>query len=238
VLQKFRLAAQGKSIGKQPPDHLRDRIDTHFDPLPFYSETLEAQQTDLREYPLNAITQRPMAMYHSWDSQNAWLRQIHTYNYLYVNTRTAREAGIEDGKWMWVESMHGKVRCLCRHSEAVEPGTVWTWNAIGKATAAWGLGKNANESKKGFLLNHLISEELPPSKDGDHLSNSDPVTGQAGWYDVRVKIYPAEEGEPEETFPQYKAGAHVPGTKTKSRFLKGRWLRYFAGKKVTRSNKK
>jgi len=47
-----------------------------------------------------------------------------------------------------------------------------------------------------------------------------------------VKIYPAEEGEPEETFPQYKAGAHVPGTKTKSRFLKGRWLRYFAGKKV------
>jgi anaerobic selenocysteine-containing dehydrogenase len=232
VLQKFRLAAQGKSIGKQPPDHLRDRINTHFDPLPFYSETLEAQQTDLREYPLNAITQRPMAMYHSWDSQNAWLRQIHTYNYLYVNTRTARAAGIEDGKWMWVESMHGKVRCLCRHSEAVEPGTVWTWNAIGKATAAWGLGKNANESKKGFLLNHLISEELPPSKDGDHLSNSDPVTGQAGWYDVRVKIYPAEEGEPEETFPQYKAGAHVPGTKTKSRFLKGRWLRYFAGKKV------
>jgi len=232
VLQKFRLAAQGKSIGKQPPDHLRERIDTHFDPLPFYSETLEAQQTDLREYPLNAITQRPMAMYHSWDSQNAWLRQIHTYNYLYVNTRTAREAGIEDGKWMWVESMHGKVRCLCRHSEAVEPGTVWTWNAIGKATATWGLGKNANESKKGFLLNHLISEELPPSKDGDHLSNSDPVTGQAGWYDVRVKIYPAEEGEPEETFPQYKAGAHVPGTKTKSRFLKGRWLRYFAGKKV------
>jgi anaerobic selenocysteine-containing dehydrogenase len=80
-----------------------------------------------------------MAMYHSWDSQNAWLRQIHTYNFLMVNRQTALAAGIADGAWMWVESPWGKVRCLCRHSEAVEPGTVWTWNAIGKAAGAWNL---------------------------------------------------------------------------------------------------
>jgi len=217
VLQKFRLAAQGKTNGKQPPEHLRARIETHFDPLPFYSDTLEAQQTDLRQYPLNAITQRPMAMYHSWDSQNAWLRQIHSHNYLNVNTKTAEAAGIKDGQWMWVESMHGKVRCMCRHSEAVEPGTVWTWNAIGKAKGAWGLTKKANESQKGFLLNHL--------------SNSDPVTGQAGWYDVRVKIYPAQEGEPEESFPQFNAGAKTPGTTKRNKFISGRWLKYFAGTK-------
>ena len=233
VLQKFRLAAQGRSDGKQPPDHLRKRIDTHFDPLPFYSDTLEAQQTDLRQYPLNAITQRPMAMYHSWDSQNAWLRQIHTHNYLHVNTATAEAAGIADGQWMWVESMHGKVRCMCRHSEAVEPGTVWTWNAIGKAKGAWGLDKNANESQQGFLLNHLISEELPPSEAGDHLSNSDPITGQAGWYDVRVKIYPADASDPKETFPQFEEGAETPGTQSiRNKFLTGHWLKYFAGKKV------
>ncbi len=235
VLQKFRLAAQGKSDGKQPPEHLRERIDTHFDPLPFYSDTLEAQQTDLQQFPLNAITQRPMAMYHSWDSQNAWLRQIHTHNYLHVNTKTAEAAGIADGQWMWVESMHGKVRCMCRHSEAVEPGTVWTWNAIGKASGAWGLKNKANESKKGFLLNHLISEELPPSKAGEHLSNSDPVTGQAGWYDVRVKIYPAAADEPKETYPQFKAGATTPGTKTRNKFMSGRWLKYFAGTKSNRT---
>ena len=111
---------------------------------------------------------------------------------------------------------------------------MWTWNAIGKARGTWGLKKNANESQKGFLLNHLISEELPPSKAGDHLSNSDPVTGQAGWYDVRVKIYPAEEGEPEQTFPQFKTGAKTPGTKAKNKFMTGRWLKYFAG---THANK-
>ncbi|MFU8837810.1 MAG: molybdopterin-dependent oxidoreductase [Thiohalomonadaceae bacterium] len=212
VLQKFRLAAQGKTQGKQPPKHLRKRVETYFDPLPYYFEPLESQLSDKHKYPLNAVTQRPMAMYHSWDSQNSWLRQIHTYNFLYVHPQTARAAGITDEAWMWVESMHGKVRCLCRYSEAVEPGTVWTWNAIGKAAGAWNLDGSANESKQGFLLNHVISEELPAHEAGEHISNSDPVTGQAGWYDVRVRIYPAAEGEDKFTFPQYDTMPASPGT--------------------------
>jgi anaerobic selenocysteine-containing dehydrogenase len=186
VLQKFRLAAQGKWPGRRPPPELAGRVATHFDPLPFYSAPLEAQATDLEKYPLAAITQRPMAMYHSWDSQNAWLRQIHAHNYLFVNPRTAKHAGIADGAWLWVESQWGKVRCMGRHSEAVEPGTVWTWNAIGKSPGAWALAPESNEFTKGFILNHLISDTLPGGT-----SNSDPVTGQAGWYDVRVRIVPA-----------------------------------------------
>ena len=226
VLQNFRLAAQGKTQGKQPPAHLRKRIETYFDPLPFYFEPLETQLTDRHKYPLNAVTQRPMAMYHSWDSQNAWLRQIHTHNYLYVNSRTAQQQGIADGDWMWVESQWGKVRCMCRYSEAVEPGTVWTWNAIGKASGAWNLSPTANEARKGFLLNHLISEELPPTAEGEHLSNSDPVTGQAAWYDVRVRIYKADESEEEVTSPQFDALKPTPGSAKRKP-----WLAYFAGKK-------
>ncbi|GAC1417570.1 MAG: molybdopterin oxidoreductase family protein [Burkholderiaceae bacterium] len=226
VLQKFRLAAQGKRPGKQPPDHLRQRIETNFDPLPFYAEPLEAQQSDTARYPLNAVTQRPMAMYHSWDSQNAWLRQIHTHNYMFVNPLLARQHGIEDGGWMWVESMWGKVRCMCRYSEAVEPGTVWTWNAIGKASGAWHLEPGSNESQKGFLLNHLLSEELPARSDGTRLSNSDPITGQAGWYDVRVRIYRADDDEAKETSPQFSIQPHAPG----STGVKRVWQAYFAGR--------
>ncbi len=225
VLQKFRLAAQGKRAGKQPPDHLRQRIETHFDPLPFYSEPIEAQLTDKQKYPLNALTQRPMAMYHSWDSQNAWLRQIHSHNYLYIHTSTAKAAGIEDGGWMWVESMHGKVRCMARYSEAVEPGTVWTWNSIGKAKGAWNLDDNANESNSGFLLNHLISEELPPNEAGEHISNSDPISGQAGWYDVRVRVYKADDDEEKATYPQFDSMPILPGMEKRSK-----WIGYFAGK--------
>ena len=226
VMQKFRLAAQGKRDGKQPPEHLRERIATHFDPLPFYSAPLESQHTDIAKYPLNAVTQRPMAMYHSWDSQNAWLRQIHTHNYLFVNPLTAQAEGITDGGWMWVESQWGKVRCMCRYSEAVEPGTVWTWNAIGKATGAWNLTDEANESQRGFLLNHLISEELPCGHDGARLSNSDPITGQAAWYDVRVRIYKAAEDEPETTSPQFAPMTPAPGMQK----IRRGWQAFFAGK--------
>ena len=227
VLQQFRLAAQGKTSGKQPPDHLRKRIETYFDPLPFYYEPLEVQQTDRQKYPLSAVTQRPMAMYHSWDSQNAWLRQIHTYNYLYMSPELGRKGEFEDGDWVWVESQWGRVRCLCRFSEAVEPGTVWTWNAIGKASGAWGLDPRANESCKGFLLNHVISEELPADANGYRMSNSDPVTGQAGWYDVRVRVYKAEDDGIETSLPQFDALHSVPGQESK----RPKWLAYFAGQK-------
>jgi len=231
VLQKFRLSAQGKYAGKQPPDHLRDRIETYFDPLPFYYEPLEAQLSDKHKYPLNAITQRPMAMYHSWDSQNAWLRQIHAHNYLHVNPKTARAAGFDDGDWIWVESQWGKVRCMCRFSEAVEPGTVWTWNAIGKAKGAWNLTEDANESQQGFLLNHLISEELPEHDAGDHVSNSDPITGQAGWYDVQVRVYKADPNEEPVTSPQFDTMSPLPGQAERKS-----WLSYFAGKKPAKLN--
>ncbi|MCG7940053.1 MAG: molybdopterin oxidoreductase family protein [Candidatus Thiodiazotropha lotti] len=225
VLQRFRLAAQGKSSGKQPPERLRKRIISHFDPLPFYTAPLEHKLIDSRQYQISALTQRPMAMYHSWDSQNAWLRQIHTHNYLFVNPKLAEANGFGDGDWIWVESPTNKVRCMARLSEAVEPTTVWTWNAIGKAAGAWGLSAKANESQKGFLLNHLISEELPPCDAGEHMSNSDPVTGQAAWFDVRVKIYPAGEDEPKVTSPQFKVQKKVPGQDPQ----RGRWQAYFAG---------
>ena len=225
-LQQFRLAAQGRRKGRQPPEHLRERIATYFDPLPFYYRPLEESISNLKEFPLNAVTQRPMAMYHSWDSQNAWLRQIHAHNFLYVNSNTAAKLEIKDDDWIWVESMHGKVRCICKLSNAVEPGTVWTWNAIGKAKGAWGLGDKSNESQKGFLLNHLIAEELPEIDGIRNLSNSDPVTGQAAWYDVRVKIYKADPTEEKESYPQFSPAATYPGMKKQ----RPKWLTYFAGK--------
>jgi sulfite dehydrogenase (quinone) subunit SoeA len=186
VLQRFRLAAQGKGpSARRPPAHLRERVAKYFDPLPFFYVPLEVQSGDKEKYPLAAITQRPMAMYHSWDSQNAWLRQIHSHNYLFVNPGTAGARGVADGAWMKVESQWGSVRCMARYSEAVEPGTVWTWNAIGKSPGAWKLAPDANEFTRGFILNQVISDRLT-----DGTSNSDPITGQAGWYDVRVRISP------------------------------------------------
>ncbi len=223
VLMRFRQAARGKGFSRKPPAHLAKRVETYFDPLPFYYDTLEGQATDKHKYPLAAITQRPMAMYHSWDSQNAWLRQIHAHNLLYVNTHTARVHGIEDGEWIWVESQWGRVKCMAKHSEAVEPGTVWTWNAIGKAAGAWNLAPDANESQKGFLLNHVITEELPLP--AGRVSNSDPVTGQAAWFDVRVRLSKLSHGDTPVTEPQFPPLSPYPGQSERRSI----W-NFFAGK--------
>jgi anaerobic selenocysteine-containing dehydrogenase len=206
-LRKFQLAAEGHGE-RQPPDHLRERFRSCFDPLPTWYPPFEGERLagpgSADEYPLHAITQRPMAMYHSWGSQNAWLRQIHGWNPLYVSGEVCDQHGLEDGDWAWLISHHGRIKARIARMEAVNGKTLWTWNGIGKRKGAWALKPDAPESTKGFLLNHLIHELLPPKGDGLRWSNSDPITGQAAWYDLRVRIEKAEPAD-EHTEPRFEA---------------------------------
>ena len=195
-MRKFQLAAEGHG-DRQPPDHLRDQIKATMDPLPIWYET---DQTGNDGYTVHALTQRPMAMYHSWGSQNAWLRQIHGHNPLYVPTKIWAENGFEEGDWAKVSSPHGAITVPVAHMAALNENTVWTWNAIGKRKGAWALDKDAPEATKGFLLNHLIHELLPPKGDGLRWSNSDPITGQAAWFDLKVKI--EKVAAPDEALPK------------------------------------
>jgi anaerobic selenocysteine-containing dehydrogenase len=165
------------------------------------------------DYPFHAITQRPMHMYHSWGSQNAWLRQITNANRLYMNREKAEGLDIHDDDWVWLTSHIGRVKCQVSLMEGCNPDTLWTWNAIGKRGGAWGLDKDAPEMKQGFLLNHLISELLPEREGGYRYSNSDPITGQAAWYDLRVKIskaLPEEAGTAEPYFEPFKPHSDAP----------------------------
>ncbi|MDE2208813.1 MAG: molybdopterin oxidoreductase family protein [Betaproteobacteria bacterium] len=209
-LQKFRLAGQGLYAGPQPGDPVdRERLVRYFDPLPAWEDALEHAGTPEDEYPFHAITQRPMMMYHSWDSQNAWLRQIICENFLHMNRGTAARLGLADLDWVWVESATGRVRCQLKTMEGVQSDTVWTWNAVGKQAGAWGLEKEASEATHGFLLNHLISERLPQGPHERRLTNSDPITGQAAWFDLRVRVSKAKPGETG-VWPSFEPLAPLP----------------------------
>ena len=94
--------------------------------------------------------------------------------------------GFAEGDWARVSSRAGTIVVPVAHMAALNENTVWTWNAIGKRKGAWALDEGAPEATTGFLLNHLISELLPEK--GMRLSNSDPVTGQAAWFDQRVRV--------------------------------------------------
>ncbi|MFV1441446.1 MULTISPECIES: molybdopterin oxidoreductase family protein [unclassified Phaeobacter] len=208
-LRKFQLAAEGHGE-RQPPDHLRDRIRQTMDPLPIWYET---DQQGNEGFTVNALTQRPMAMYHSWGTQNAWLRQIHGRNPLYVPTKLMRQNNLSDGDWAKVTSPHGEITVPVMEMAALNENTVWTWNAIGKRKGAWALEENAPEATKGFLLNHLIHELLPPKGDGLRWANSDPITGQAAWFDLKVKIEKAAAPDDlSESQPAIAAQASPVGT--------------------------
>ncbi|GAP65534.1 anaerobic dehydrogenase, typicallyselenocysteine-containing [Mizugakiibacter sediminis] len=214
TLQRFRLSAQGHGAVR-PPARQRARVERYFDPLPFWYDDIEADGSsaerggerghaewppsalgapsparggrDEKAYPLHAISQRPMFMYHAWGSHNVWLRQIAARNCLYLHPATAAEHGVADGDWVWLVSPQARIRVQARLHAGTAPGVLWTWNAIGKGKGAWRLAADAPESRDGFLLNHLIGELLPP-RDGARYANADPVTGQAAWYDLRVRL--------------------------------------------------
>ena len=94
--------------------------------------------------------------------------------------------------------------------DGVNADTVWTWNAIGKRAGAWNLPTDAPEATRGFLLNHLIAELLP-EQNGYRYSNSDPVTGQAAWYDLRVRLEKAPAAEAGESAPRFAPIVRPPG---------------------------
>jgi anaerobic selenocysteine-containing dehydrogenase len=217
TLQKFRLAAQGHGAVQPPPEH-RERVATYFDPLPIWYEPFEGAQTSSDAFPLNAVTQRPMFMYHAWGSQNAWLRQITARNYLYLHPDTGKAHGIADEDWIDVSSHHGTITVQAKFASNVQANTVWTWNAIGKRKSAWKLAKDAPESRKGFLLNHLISDITPK---GDY-ANADPVTGQAAWFDLHVSIRKAApQSEDAETQPQLPAVGRAEASEAPLRYGAG-----------------
>jgi sulfite dehydrogenase (quinone) subunit SoeA len=211
TLQKFRLAALGHGE-HQPPEQHRERVEKYFDPMPIWYEPFEGAElggSKENNFPLSAITQRPPFMYHSWGSQNAWLRQITARNYLYLHPDTANKYHIADLDWVHVDSHQGRITVQCKFATNMQPDTVWTWNAIGKRKGAWALAKNAPESSKGFLMNHLISDITPK---GDY-ANADPVTGQAAWFDLRVRIEKAEsqtESSPRFQDMNFKAAENLP----------------------------
>ena len=189
TLRRFQLAGEGFGARVPPDEARRRRLRENFDPLPFWRATM-GDETEAR--PLCAVTQRPMFMYHSWDSQNAWLRQIADRNPVFLHRTLAESLGILEGDAVWIESRMGRTAARAKLADGMRADSVWTWNAIAKSPGAWGLTPDSREATDSFLMNRLISEWDAAGA----FPHADPITGQAAWYDLRVsvrKMSPAEE---------------------------------------------
>ena len=124
----------------------------------------------------------------------------------------AAKFSISDGDWVDVTSHHGAIKVQVKLVEGQNEDTVWTWNAIGKRRGSWALSPDSPESQKGFLLNHLISDLLPEKGGGYRYSNSDPVTGQAAWFDLKVRVTKSAD-QTEQSVPQFDTLKPLRGKK-------------------------
>src|SRR5690606_3652429 len=152
--------------------------------------------------------------------------QITSQNRLFMHRQTAAGLGLVDDDWVWIESVNGRVKGQIRLVDGVNPDTVWTWNAIGKRRGAWGLKDDAGESSRGFLLNHIIGDRQAGAGQAGagRYSNSDPVTGQAAWFDLKVRIEkcaPEEAGFTEPQFERFSQPPRFPAPAEKLSFGAG-----------------
>lgn len=96
------------------------------DPLPAYREPSESpvsQPKLSQEYPLILITGgRFQPMYHSEWRQVESARRQHPQPIMQLNPKTAAELGIDDGDWVWIETLRGRIRQKCQYFEGIESG--------------------------------------------------------------------------------------------------------------------
>ena len=186
-LRRFQLAAEGEGI-HQPPDHLRARLQAVMDPLPIWYAPLMDAVSDAGDYPLHALTQRPMAMYHSWGSQNAWLRQIHGVNPLYLPTGVWEQGGFSDGDWARVTSAAWRDHRAGGAYGRAEPAYRLDLERHRQAARRLGAVARGARGDRGVPAEPPDPRQPAAAQRWRRQSNSDPITGQAAWFDLRVRV--------------------------------------------------
>jgi anaerobic selenocysteine-containing dehydrogenase len=130
------------------------------DPLPYYMEPPESHISApelVKDYPLALTTgTRTPYFYHSTLHNIPWLRSMQQDPQCFVNTRTARETGIRDGDWVWIETPHGRAKARASLTEGIHPNVV-------SAQHGWGMGCKELGLKDLFTdevnINDCISDE-------------------------------------------------------------------------------
>lgn len=92
------------------------------DPLPYYKEPPESPVSTpelAKEYPFVLTTgQRSYEFFHSEHRQLKSMREFHPDPIVEMNSEDAKQLGIKDGDWVWIENRHGK----CKQKARLNPG--------------------------------------------------------------------------------------------------------------------
>jgi anaerobic selenocysteine-containing dehydrogenase len=99
-----------------------------YDPLPQFREPPESPYSTpelFKEHPYILITgRRQPGFFHSENRQLPWLRELHRDPIVEIHPETAEKEGIEEGDWVIIESLRGKVRQRAKPFAGMDPRIV------------------------------------------------------------------------------------------------------------------
>jgi len=98
-----------------------------FDPLPVYYEPPETPYSNpelAKEYPLIFTTGKLAPYTHSEGRQIESLRRTRTEPIITIHPETAGKLGIEDGNWVYIETMRGRIKQKAVLSAKIDPRVV------------------------------------------------------------------------------------------------------------------
>ncbi len=135
---------------------------------------------DEKQYPFHLINYKLMTMAEGRGANQPYLQEIigpHLYerwgSWAEINPQAARQMGIKDEDWIWVESKAGKVKVKARLFPGAHPTCIHIPYGQGhKAYGRWAKGRGVNP-------NDILVREY------DHLG------GFVSFYSTRVKVYKA-----------------------------------------------
>jgi anaerobic selenocysteine-containing dehydrogenase len=153
------------------------------DPLPVYREPPETVYSDpeyAEEYPLILTTRKPAVFRHANLRHIKSLRALRPDPILNINPATAKELGISNGDWVYIENKRGRITHKAEYSESLHPRVV-----VGDH-GWWYPEKGVDEELHGFAescINAITSNSLPYA----------PEMGSATFRGTFCKVYRAEK---------------------------------------------
>ncbi len=97
------------------------------DPLPDYKELPESKVSTpglAQKYPLMLITARILAFSHSRFPIFPWARQMHPDPEAEIHPDTAKQRGISEGDWIWIETPKGRCKQRAKITDKINPEVV------------------------------------------------------------------------------------------------------------------
>ena len=104
-----------------------------YDPLPMYREPPESPYSTpelYKKYPYILITgMRLPGFFHTENRQVPWLRELHSEPVMEIHPETAKKEGINEGDWVIIESLRGKVRQRAKFFIGMDPRIIGAQHA-------------------------------------------------------------------------------------------------------------